>query len=67
MGKNTCKPDVAKVLAGLKDFQRVSVEYVFSRLYGAHPTRRFLVADEVYREFTYDGKTSRSVLTLDRG
>ena len=26
----------------------------------------FLVADEVYREFTYDGKTSRSVLTLDR-
>jgi aspartate aminotransferase len=25
----------------------------------------FLVADEVYREFTYDGKTSRSVLTLD--
>jgi len=26
----------------------------------------FLVADEVYREFTYDGKRSRSVLTLDR-
>ncbi len=26
----------------------------------------FLVADEVYREFTYDGKQSRSVLTLDR-
>ena len=25
----------------------------------------FLVADEVYREFTYDGKKSRSVLTLD--
>ena len=25
----------------------------------------FLIADEVYREFTYDGKTSRSVLTLD--
>jgi aspartate aminotransferase len=24
----------------------------------------FLVADEVYREFTYDGKSSRSVLTL---
>ncbi len=47
MGKNTCKPDVAKVLAGLKDFQRESVEYVFSRLYGTHPTRRFLVADEV--------------------
>lgn len=25
----------------------------------------YLVADEVYREFTYDGKTHRSVLTLD--
>ena len=25
----------------------------------------YLIADEVYREFTYDGKTSRSVLTLD--
>ena len=25
----------------------------------------FLVSDEVYREFTYDGKTSRSVLTLE--
>ena len=25
----------------------------------------FLVADEVYREFTYDGKQSRSALTLD--
>lgn len=25
----------------------------------------FLIADEVYREFTYDGKTSRSVLTLE--
>jgi aspartate aminotransferase len=25
----------------------------------------FLVADEVYREFTYDGKTSRSVLAFD--
>ena len=27
--------------------------------------RLFLIADEVYREFTYDGRTSRSVLTLD--
>ncbi|MCC6651952.1 MAG: pyridoxal phosphate-dependent aminotransferase [Candidatus Eisenbacteria bacterium] len=25
----------------------------------------FLIADEVYREFTYDGKTSRSLLTLE--
>src|SRR4051812_35771801 len=40
-------PDTASVLAGLKDFQRVTVDYVFERLYGAAPTRRFLVADEV--------------------
>jgi aspartate aminotransferase len=26
----------------------------------------FLIADEVYREFTYDGRTHRSALTLDR-
>lgn len=47
MTENTQKPNVARVLAGLKDFQRESVEYVFSRLYGPHPTRRFLLADEV--------------------
>jgi len=41
------RPDVDAVLAGLKDFQRDSVEYVFDRLYGADPTHRFLVADEV--------------------
>lgn len=40
-------PDTASVLAGLKDFQRVTVDYVFERLYGPAPTRRFLVADEV--------------------
>ena len=34
-------------LARLKDFQRRTVNYVFDRLYGASPTRRFLVADEV--------------------
>ena len=34
-------------LAGLKDFQRRTVEYVFRRLYlDPEPTRRFLVADE---------------------
>ena len=37
----------AKVLAGLKDFQRRTVDYVFERLYGEHSTSRFLVADEV--------------------
>lgn len=35
------------VLAGLKDFQRATVEHVFARLYGSSATRRFLVADEV--------------------
>ncbi|MFC3053800.1 DEAD/DEAH box helicase [Kordiimonas pumila] len=37
----------APALAGLKDFQRTTVEYVFQRLYGAVSTSRFLVADEV--------------------
>jgi hypothetical protein len=35
------------VLAGLKDFQRRTVNYVFDRLYGCQATNRFLVADEV--------------------
>jgi hypothetical protein len=34
-------------MAGLKPFQRRSVDYVFDRLYGADHTRRFLLADEV--------------------
>ena len=41
------RPDTASVLAGLKDFQRKTVDYVFERLYGHEPTQRFLVADEV--------------------
>src|SRR5690606_3097321 len=40
-------PDTASALAGLKDFQKATVDYVFNRLYGSDPTRRFLVADEV--------------------
>ena len=37
-----------KGLAGLKDFQRKTVDYVFERLYDRNnPTFRFLVADEV--------------------
>lgn len=40
--------ELSGVRAGLKDFQRATVDYVFSRLYGADdPTIRFLVADEV--------------------
>ena len=38
---------VASALAGLKDFQRRTVDYVFDRLYGNNHTTRFLVADEV--------------------
>ena len=34
-------------LVGLKDFQRKTVDYVFSRLYGNNSTARFLIADEV--------------------
>jgi hypothetical protein len=41
------KPDSSQVLAGLKDFQRRTVEYAFERLYGPEATQRFLVADEV--------------------
>ncbi|EOC1343616.1 helicase-related protein [Cronobacter dublinensis] len=37
----------ASALAGLKDFQRDTVDYVFERLFGDAPTSRFLVADEV--------------------
>ncbi len=41
-------PDVERVLAGLKDFQRRTVDYVFSRMYlDDAPARRFLIADEV--------------------
>lgn len=36
-----------RILAGLKGFQRRSVEYVYERLYGKNATRRFLLADEV--------------------
>lgn len=39
--------DTARILDGLKDFQRRSVDYVYDRLYGANSTRRFLLADEV--------------------
>jgi hypothetical protein len=41
------RPDIERVLSGLKPFQRRSVDYVFNRLYGADATPRFLLADEV--------------------
>jgi hypothetical protein len=40
--------DPEPVLAGLKDFQRATVDYVFRRFYrDKPPAKRFLVADEV--------------------
>ena len=40
--------DPTSVLAGLKDFQRQTVEYVYQRMYeDTDPATRFLVADEV--------------------
>ena len=44
----TDRYDFDRVHAGLKDFQRDTVEYVFRRMYVDEPsTKRFLVADEV--------------------
>lgn len=48
MSKKAHCPDPTPILAGLKDFQRDTVEYVFRRLYlDADASDRFLVADEV--------------------
>jgi len=42
------RPNLERILCGLKDFQRTSVEYVFQRLYkDTEPANRFLIADEV--------------------
>jgi hypothetical protein len=42
------RPDPDRVLRGLRNFQRATVDHVFERLYGANdPVTRFLVADEV--------------------
>jgi hypothetical protein len=44
----TPRPNTERILAGLKDFQRKTVDYVFQRLYqDENPVKRFLVADEV--------------------
>lgn len=49
MTLNGClRPDVQNVLSRLKDFQRVTVDHVFRRLYtDPDPASRFLIADEV--------------------
>lgn len=48
MSKNDVRPDLKVELSRLKDFQLRTVDRVFQRLYlDEHPTRRFLVADEV--------------------
>lgn len=42
------RPRPERVLEGLKDFQRETVGYVFSRIFADHdPAHRFLIADEV--------------------
>jgi len=40
------RPDTNKILNGLKDFQRLTVDHVYHRLYGNNPVHRFLIADE---------------------
>ena len=42
------RPNPQRVLSGLKDFQRQTVDYVYRRLYeDSDSVRRFLIADEV--------------------
>ncbi len=48
MREKASKPDPARVIGELKDFQRKSVHYVFKRLYkDKDNVKRFLIADEV--------------------
>jgi hypothetical protein len=47
MNENTQAGTADTVLAGLKDFQRRTVDWVFERLYEPGASGRFLVADEV--------------------
>ncbi len=47
MGNASSPSRADQALAGLKDFQRRTVNYVFDRFYGSGGTSRFLVADEV--------------------
>lgn len=64
---DTSPPDPAPVLAGLRDFQQRTVDYVFDRFYGdADPVKRFLVADEVGlgKTMVAKGLIARTVETL---
>jgi hypothetical protein len=61
--------DPESVLAGLKDFQRATVDYVFRRMYlDEKPARRFLVADEVGlgKTLVAKGLIARSIEHLQR-
>jgi hypothetical protein len=61
--------DTEQVLAGLKDFQRATVEHAFARLFDApDSTRRFLVADEVGlgKTMVARGVVAKAIDRLDR-
>ena len=61
--------DTDQVLAGLKDFQRATVEHAFHRLFDApDSTRRFLVADEVGlgKTMVARGVIAKAIDRLDR-
>ena len=53
---------VNDAMSQLKDFQRKTVEVAVAKLLNGQ--QRFLIADEVYREFTYDGDVHHSVMNL---
>src|SRR4051812_4255872 len=61
--------DTDQVLAGLKDFQRATVEHVYDRLFDApDSTRRFLVADEVGlgKTMVARGVVAKAIYRLNR-
>ena len=61
--------DASPVLHGLKDFQRRTVDHVFSRMFDStSPARRFLVADEVGlgKTLVAKGLIARTVEHLQR-
>ena len=61
--------DSTQVLAGLKDFQRRTVDYVIKRFYEDDPpARRLLVADEVGlgKTMVARGVVARAAEILDR-
>ena len=61
------RPDAATTLAGLRDFQRATVDYVIARFYeDPQPARRFLVADPVGmgKTFVARGVIARAIERL---